>query len=396
MNMSRQGRKPTKTLIKKPRRYGISRKHSLGVWIPAFIGFVLFIGSLCCLATYSTTVSPALSNPILYSPPPPAAKNQCVWTGVERIVAVGDLHGDYDHFERILKGTGIVDRDDHWSGGKTHLVQMGDVMDRGDYARDIFDLIRRLEKEAKAAGGMVHQLIGNHEELNIARLSLNYYKEYVTYKQFTDFLPVKFREDEEEKFKKKNRGDGDIKAFWDNLMNDPNSGAGKEASQRYYENFNMLVGKWLAEQNVVIKINDTVFVHGGLNLEYASKGLEAINNLYRSEFQKVFKDEEFRPRILFVPDSPLWNRVLAEVSDTNNSDTNNVDEVDKILAVLNAKRMVVAHTPTIPRSIDTIEIDIKKFGGKVWITDTGIASIYHGYLTALIIDKNGRVSVGVY
>jgi len=223
--------------------------------------------------------------------------------------------------------------------------------------------------------------------MNIARLSLNYYPEYVTLKQFTDFLPVKFREDEEEQFKKKNRGDGDIEAFWDNLMKDPSS----EASQLYYDNFNKLVGSWLAEQNVIIKINDTVFVHGGLNPEYASKGLEAINSLYRAEFQKSLKHEEFRPRILFVSDAPLWNRDLATPPDTNY-----VDVVDKILATLNAKRMVVAHTPTIPRSIDTIEIDIKKFGGKVWITDTGIASIYRGYLTALIIDENGRVSVRVY
>jgi len=380
--MSRQGRKPTKTLIKKPQRYGISRKHSLGVWIPAFIGFALFIGSLCCLAIYSTTVSPAPPNPILSSPPPAAVKNQCVWTGVERIVAVGDLHGDYEHFVRILRRTGIIDRDDLWSGGKAHLVQLGDVMDRGDDARKIFDLIRRLEKEAKAVGGMVHQLIGNHEELNIAGLSLNYYKEYVTYKQLTDFLPVKFREDEEEKFKKKNRGDGDIKAFWDNLMKDPNSEAFKEPSQRYYENFNMLAGKWLAEQNVVIKINDTVFVHGGLNLEYASKGLEAINNLYRSEFQKIFKGEALpRQRITFAPDSPLWNRVLAEVPNPNS-----MDEVDKILAVLNAKRMVVAHTPTIPRSVNP-ESEMSKFKEKVWIIDTGIAAIYHGFLSALIIEN---------
>jgi len=377
--MSRQGRKPTKTLIKKPGRYGISRKHSLGVWIPAFIGFILFIGSLCCLATYSTTISPAPSNPILSSPPPAAAKNQCVWTGVERIVAVGDLHGDYAHFVRILKETGIVDGDIHWSGGKTHLVQMGDVMDRMDRARDIFNLIRQLEKEAKAAGGMVHQLIGNHEELNIARLSLNYYPEYVTYKQFIDFLPVKFREDEEEKFKKKNRGDGDIEAFWNNLMKDPNSDAFKEASQLYYENFNNLVGSWLAEQNVIIKINDTVFVHGGLNLEYASIGLEAINNLYRSEFQKVLKREEFRPRILFVPESPLWNRDPA-------TDPNYVDVVDKILTVLNAKRMVVAHTPTIPRSMKP-ESEMSKFKEKVWIIDTGIATIYRGFLSALIIEN---------
>jgi hypothetical protein len=153
----------------------------------------------------------------------------------------------------------------------------------------------------------------------------------------------------------------------------------------------MLVGKWLAEQNVVIKINDTVFVHGGLNLEYATMGLKAINNLYRSEFQKVFKGEVFRPRprILFVSEAPLWNRDAP-------NDPNYEDVVDKILAAVDAKRMVVAHTPTIPRSIDTIEIDIKKFEGKVWIADTGIATIYRGYPVALFIDKNGRVTYGVY
>jgi hypothetical protein len=382
MNMSRQGRKPTKTLIKKPWRYGISRKHSLGVWIPAFIGFVLFIGSLCCLATYSTTVSPAPPNPILSSPPPAAAKNQCVWTDVERIVAVGDLHGDLDHFKRILRGARIVDGDYHWSGGKTHLVQMGDVMDRWNDARDIFKLIRQLEKEAKAAGGMVHQLIGNHEEMNIIGVAIEN-PDYVTLEQFKSFLSDDYKEKKEKEFKIKNKDDGNYDKLWESLMKED------DAKKEYNKDFNKLVGNWLAEQNVIIKINDTVFVHGGLNLEYASKGLEAINNLYRSEFQKLFRGEDTRRGgIIFAPESPLWNRVLAE--------TNNVDEVDKILAVLNAKRMVVAHTPTIPRSVATIKTDIKKFGGKVWISDTGISTVYHGYLTALIIDKNGRVTVEVY
>ena len=267
---------------------------------------------------------------------------------------------------------------------------MGDVMDRGDEAKEIFSMIRRLEKEAEAAGGMVHQLIGNHEELNIAGLALNY-GDYVTYKQFMDFLPEKFREDEEKKFRRKNGGDGDIKAFWDNLRKNPNSEAGIEAAKNYYDNFNMLVGKWIAEQNVIIKINDTVFVHGGLNLEYATMGLKAINNLYRLEFQKVFRGEVFRPRprILFVSDAPLWNRDAP-------TDPNYEDFVDKILAAVDAKQMVVAHTPTIPRSIDTIEKDIRKFDGKVWIADTGIATIYRGYPVALFIDKNGQVTYRVY
>ena len=96
--------------------------------------------------------------------PSPAADIPCEWTGVERIVAVGDLHGDFDNFVTILKKpkVGLVDENLHWTGGKTHLVQIGDILDRGDKAKEIFDLLMRLEKEAAAAGGMVHVLLGNH------------------------------------------------------------------------------------------------------------------------------------------------------------------------------------------------------------------------------------------
>jgi len=116
-----------------------------------------------------------------------AADIQCIWTGVEKIVAVGDLHGDYENFITILRGTKLIDYNNHWIGGKTHLVQIGDVMDRGDYAKKIFDLLMRLEKEAEEAGGKVHALIGNHEEMNIADLALDT-PGYVNYKQFTSCL----------------------------------------------------------------------------------------------------------------------------------------------------------------------------------------------------------------
>jgi hypothetical protein len=49
----------------------------------------------------------------------------------QRIVAVGDLHGDFQAWQNISQGAGIADRNGHWSGGKTILVQLGDVTDRG-------------------------------------------------------------------------------------------------------------------------------------------------------------------------------------------------------------------------------------------------------------------------
>jgi len=91
--------------------------------------------------------------PILSWAGPVDAQRGPVITGVERVVAVGDLHGAYDAFVAILQGTSLLGPDLSWTGGKAHLVQIGDVLDRGDGARKIFDLIRRLEGEAEAAGG---------------------------------------------------------------------------------------------------------------------------------------------------------------------------------------------------------------------------------------------------
>src|SRR5437588_11737927 len=93
--------------------------------------------------------------------------SRCSIDGVERIVAVGDIHGAYDRFVQLLETAGIIDHDHRWSGGRTHLVQLGDVVDRGDDSRRALDLLRRLQEEAPRAGGAVHALIGNHEVMRM-------------------------------------------------------------------------------------------------------------------------------------------------------------------------------------------------------------------------------------
>jgi hypothetical protein len=304
-----------------------------------------------------------------------AARTECVWTGVQRIVAIGDLHGDFDHFVRLLRGADLVDGDLHWTGGKSHLVQMGDVMDRGDRAREILDLIKRLEKEAAAAGGMVHMILGNHEEMNLMNRSTQY-PDYVTPKQFKSFLSKEVIAAEE-----KRAGGRVPDSRWRELMADPETDAAKD----YFRNFIEIYGHWLAEHNVVVKINDTVFVHGGLTESFAALGLEAINSLYRSELQRLFRGEEFRPRILFVAAGPLWNRDMASTDENQEYKA----RVDRILNRVGAKRFVVAHTPTGFRG--RVE-DMIRYNGKVWLIDTGISSIFHGRVWALLIE-NGEVSV---
>src|SRR5260370_40691467 len=71
------------------------------------------------------------------------APSRCAIDGVERIVAVGDVHGAYDRFVEILKTAGLIDDQLHWSGGRAHLVQTGDVVDRGPDSRKAIDFLRQ-------------------------------------------------------------------------------------------------------------------------------------------------------------------------------------------------------------------------------------------------------------
>ena len=94
-----------------------------------------------------------------------AAKD--TWIGVERIIAIGDVHGDYEQFVKLLRTAGLIDDNEDWAGGPTHLVQTGDVPDRGAATLKVMGLLMKLEKQARKAKGYVHALIGNHEAMNM-------------------------------------------------------------------------------------------------------------------------------------------------------------------------------------------------------------------------------------
>jgi len=227
------------------------------------------------------------------------AKNiQCVWTDVEKIVAVGDLHGDYENFIKILKGTGLIDEEKHWIAEKTHLVQIGDVMDRGDYAKEIFDLLMKLEKEAEEAGGKVHMLIGNHEEMNITGIAFDY-SGYITPRQFVSFVSEKYREKEEKKIRKEDKDNppekggtnsslnSEMEAHWEKVINMARNNTQNQDRREYIKNFNEIYGNWILEHNVVIKINNVIFVHGGINEKFSKKKLQDINDRTHMELADI-------------------------------------------------------------------------------------------------------------
>src|ERR1700730_7211921 len=92
---------------------------------------------------------------------------QDTWTGGDRVVAIGDVHGDFERFTAVLRSAGLIDEDGNWAGGMTHLVQVGDALDRGPDSRKVLDLLMKLEQQAAKAGGYLHALIGNHEAMNL-------------------------------------------------------------------------------------------------------------------------------------------------------------------------------------------------------------------------------------
>src|SRR6185436_18623004 len=85
----------------------------------------------------------------------------------DRVVAIGDIHGDLDAFVGILQRAQLVDPIQRWSGGKTTLVQTGDFLDRGPKARGVADLLMSRQRDAQRQGGRVIVLMGNHEAMNI-------------------------------------------------------------------------------------------------------------------------------------------------------------------------------------------------------------------------------------
>jgi len=255
---------------------------------------------------------------------------------------------------------------------------MGDVLDRGPRAKDIFDLLRRLEPEAAAAGGRVHMLIGNHEALALMGLSFDY-RDFVTPEQFTAFVPERVRRRSETEYRRKFGPGADLLKMWaEALPRNPG------AQAAYFEFLRRSYGRWIASHNAIIRIDDVIFVHGGLNDRYAAWPLERINGTVQDELLSFVGGMARPTRVLFDSLGPLWYRDLAlkpeEVMEK---------ELEAILASTRARALVIAHTPT---GGSRTLAEVSRFGGKVWMIDTGIWDGVAGRVAALIIE-DGRFKI---
>jgi len=299
---------------------------------------------------------------ILVAPDAPrlaAARLPCEVDRVDRIVAVGDIHGAYDRLVEILRAAGLLDGKLHWSGGRTHYVQLGDILDRGPDSRKALDLMRKLEVEAPRAGGAVHVLLGNHEAMRM--LGDRRYTVPAEYQAF-----VNDRSDEVRQAYLKLAPP----SLRDQLLKDTPLG---EVEMRLAFGRQGIYGEWLRKLNVVIKINGVVFVHGGISPVTSPLSCDDVNRAARRELTEEEEATRAEPLRTLVSgeDGPLWYRGLAEEPDTF------APEVDRILDAQNARAIVIGHTVTPDGRIRV------RFGGKVVQIDTGMQPQYV---------KNGRAS----
>lgn len=307
---------------------------------------------------------------LLAAPISAQATPEDVWTGIERVVAVGDVHGDHDQFVAVLRSAGVIDAQGKWTGGKTHLVQTGDLLDRGPDSRKAMDLVIRLEGEARAAGGAVHALIGNHEAMNLYG-DLRYVAPG-EYAAFRDADSEKAREElYQAHLKEARRASSDAyRKSWQ-----AQHPLGYAEHRREFGPTGTY-GKWIRGLNAVIRIDETLFLHGGISPKHADLGVRPINERIRGElgdFAKLqgglAKDEE----------GPLWYRGLA-VGDEKAMER----QVETILKTHAVARVVIGHT-------FTEGAVLPRFGGRVLQIDVGLARLYDPKLRmACLVIESGK------
>ncbi len=208
---------------------------------------------------------------LLVAGSPALAETDWRWDGVSRIVAVGDVHGAYDEMFATLRQAGVIDDGGAWAGGSSHLVSLGDLVDRGPRSRDVMELLMRLETEAAEAGGRVHVILGNHEVMNVTGEL-----DYLSDEEIAAFAGDASEERRAAEYaawlSRTGRADGpDSQAAFSEAFP-----AGFFAHRDAFSPDGRY-GSWLLGKPLVIVINRTAFIHAGLSEMISELGAEAIN-----------------------------------------------------------------------------------------------------------------------
>jgi hypothetical protein len=257
-----------------------------------------------------------------------------VFPKVNNMVVLSDIEGNFGAFRKLLQVNKVIDEDFNWTFGNGNLVLVGDFFDRGLQVTEVLWLIYSLEEKAKAAGGYVHFILGNHEIMNLSG-DLRY-------------LPKKYLEDA-------------------NLLH--------ENYVSLYDN-NSELGRWLRTKNIVEKIGNILFTHGGISGEITRMDMAVpeINKLARPYYADTnYKYNDPRSDTIFGDFGPFWYRGYYM-----NYNHGTSLQIDSTLSSFHVHHIVTGHTIV----ADTISV---WYNGKLLNTDVHHAA---GKSEALVIEND--------
>ena len=289
-----------------------------------------------------------------------------------RIIAIPDIHGDLHHYRQSLRLAGVVDGEGapmEWTAGdSTHLVQTGDVVDRGQHSLLIMDMLANLTVRAKRVGGEVTALMGNHELMSGLMDDTRY-----VHKDEILLLGTK-----ELDAMRELGGEGmgtsyGISAKWQTGTMVWHRSFGPDAKQ----------GRRLRRRRPLATVAGSgfcksLFSHAGVrsrHLDAFDGGVDAMNEAAAAAIQGKPDIGWLHHHPLYDNESPVWNRFYSLEGD----DDDVCDEVNRVLTATRANRMVIGHTVQ-SGGMRT------KCGGKLHLIDVGMSSAYVGRAAAWICE----------
>ena len=267
-----------------------------------------------------------------------------VLPAVKRIIAIGDIHGDYDVAIKCFNAAKLINDDLEWLAKppETVVVQVGDQIDRcrpykykcehpgatkNDEGSDIkvMELFTDLHVKASKKGGAVYSLLGNHELMNVLG-NMN----YVSYKGLEQFKDYKDPENPDLKFS-----------------------SGKEARKFAFMPGNQYAKFLGCTRQSAIIIGSCMFAHAGMIPEFArdmdilsKNDFHKINHLVRKWLLGLINEEYIDKIVGSSRDSFFWTRVLGNIpKNISNKDPKCEAYLKPVLNLFNIGHMIVGHTP---------------------------------------------------
>jgi hypothetical protein len=331
----------------------------------------------------------------------PTSVSPHVWHGVAEVVALGDTHGSYEPVLALLQRLGLANDVGQWSGGRTHLVLVGDLVDRGPRERDLLDLVRELVRQAELVGGRVHVLLGNHEIFALVR-DLR----YVAPEAYRGWKSLERREDREAAWERYVEREGAVSAGDRRRLREVFDAAhppGYFGRMRALEPGGVY-GDWLLKRPSMIRINGSVFVHGGLTEASAALGYAGVSRGVREAVRSFWEARRVLERAGRIDPFDNYQRAMQTAAAVSADDTDpdlqaaarrmrafvespaaavdgplwyrgiSIEDerlergpVQRVLAALDAERLVLGHSITAGKTITS------RFGGSVLRADVGLA-----------------------